>query len=270
MASGDLAGTVSAEQFLPSAVFDGVDDYIDVPHKDRLLGTNLTDGFTFSCWVKLRSSGEGSAAGSGQVMSKAVLENGFQFTCRQDSGKMQFWIKTTNKLQETTAIALNTWVHYLVTVSGAATALGNLYKNGVLGSTANVNMGQSVALITNTSAMRIGNGQAQTTTTCDGQIAKVRMWNRILSAAEITNDYEGKLNTDRLLFNYELNGNAFDSSQFANDGTTSGAYFTNVDFNNVIADVRAVNLAAVTDKLLVLPMYGRNGRVSVISANRTA
>ena len=49
----------SSGQFEGALDFDGVDDFIDVPHDDRLW---LTGGMTFMAWINMPNTGSGYRA----------------------------------------------------------------------------------------------------------------------------------------------------------------------------------------------------------------
>ena len=48
MAAGDLTGTVATVGERKAAFFDGVDDFVQIPHNANQLGANLLNGFTIS------------------------------------------------------------------------------------------------------------------------------------------------------------------------------------------------------------------------------
>ena len=97
------------------------------------------------------------------------------------------------------------------------------------------------------------------------------MWNRVLTAAEIAADYAG-YNSPRngLILDVPLQEDYNDKSATGLTGTNSGTYLTKTPFNAVRADVNSLNLAAVTDKIIALPVEGRNGTFTIVGANRAA
>ena len=49
---GDGITSISATRLNQTWLdFDGVDDFVDVPHNALQLGTNLSNGFTISAWI---------------------------------------------------------------------------------------------------------------------------------------------------------------------------------------------------------------------------
>ena len=58
MAAGDVDVRLTNVRAFAGNLFDGVDDYIEIPHDYRLLGVRLTNGFTISAWIKIKTFGE--------------------------------------------------------------------------------------------------------------------------------------------------------------------------------------------------------------------
>ncbi len=165
----------------PDAMFfDGVDDFVEIPHNANQLGVNLTEGFTISAWINPTSTGEG---GGGRILDKSSAVSGVDgFEYRLDDVS-QVLIKINAGAERISAIGsinFNEWNHVLVTVS--ASALVTNYVNGVLSGTPGTS--GAIAAITTTNAMRIGNRSGSTNETFDGSIQKLRIYNRVLTAGE--------------------------------------------------------------------------------------
>jgi len=261
MAAGDVTAKRSAYSDFPCNVFDGVDDYVEIPHNANQLGANLSNGFTISAWINPRSIGEIT----GKILDKSSANagvNGFDFRLTT-TNRIGFYINNgTIATCANNGITFGTWTHILITISPAQ--LANFYVNGVLSGTANQNLVQTISTITTTNAPRIGNRATATDRTFDGGIAKVKMWNKVLSSTEIAEDYAGKRTALGSLIIDEPLGGVY------NQGTNSGSLeVTNIP-TKLYADVNKTNLAAVTDKLIVLPIEGRDGNFTVLTANRAA
>lgn len=137
----------------------------------RLTNLPANNAVTLMAWVYVRSSATGGnlntmlrigAAGAGNMLN--LCENG---------GKMAIYDVASPK-QGATALPLNTWVHLTMTCDGS-NALG--YFNGALDLTVGSPTLPTVASITS--------GDSYTADPYDGDIAAIKIWNRVLSASEI-------------------------------------------------------------------------------------
>lgn len=269
MAAGDLTATRSTLSNLPCNVFDGVDDYVEVPHAAQQLGANLIDGFTISAWINPRSAGEDPA----RILDKSTGTNGqagFRFITINASKCLGVTLNAGSGRQSATnSILFNgVWKHVLITISNAQ--LINFYVDGTLSGTANQDLVQGVSAITTTNAMRIGNRAAASDLSFDGGIAKVKMWNRVLSAAEIAQDYAGNPPTFGLIHYFKLNGDYTDYGSVGVAATNSGSYAIDTLANQIKADIDKLNNAATTDNafLQVLTNFERMDVVEVIKVVR--
>lgn len=229
---------LAVRDFGTSLLFDGVDDYVEVPHNVNQL---VTAGLTLSAWVFILGDGESSA---GAIIDKSTStngENGFNLRLRTTS-RFRLTINGTT-LETTTITAPNIkqapkWVHIVVTVEPDGTA--RAYVNGTQvnwtsGATAQT---QPLTDITTTNAMRFGNRSGGTDRSFNGFIDTVRIWNRALSFDEIKRLYfDAHIIRDGLIGEYLLNEGsgavANDTSASANHGSVSGAtYSTLARFKN--------------------------------------
>ncbi len=181
-----LTGSCSAAQ---SFVFDGNDDYVNC-------GNILTASYTKEAWVKIDLSTNGNnmiSAGSG-VLGSAFWAPGI-YSYKLSAGHDGAW----NQVQDPTALSANTWYHVAVTYDAPSTTM-NLYKNGVLVAT-----NTTVQPFTGTSPLQLGafNG----TFVLNGSMDEVRIWNRALCPAEITNNMNCEIQTTAsgLVANYHFN-----------------------------------------------------------------
>ena len=177
---GDEAGATS---------FDGVDDYVEIPHNAAQLGANLANGFTISVWINVKSQGESG----GRFLDKSTTTTGgagFYFRIAT-SDRLALQINSGPAiLSAVNPIVYGTWYHVLVTVSSAQ--LVNFYVNATLNGTADQDAVQAISTITTTNDMRIGNRSGATDRTFDGLIQDVKMWNRVLTSAEIKELYNSR------------------------------------------------------------------------------
>ncbi len=169
--------------------FDGVDDYIEDP--DGELYTNGLTAFTASAWIKSDVTGtdrgflhtivpDGSDGVLGIRYDAAGSQSGFTNVI-----KVGLSVDGVNQLLESSAnIQTTNWQHVAVTWSS-----GNqfaLYLDGGL-DTPGYNEPGRVGSLNNATTLFVGKGgKADVTGGWDGLIDQVRLYDRVLSAAEIS------------------------------------------------------------------------------------
>ena len=189
--------------------FDGADTSIPVP---EFSNSALQSGFTISTWIKPDSIGETG----GRIIDKTEDTNGlngFYFIISTVGGGGTGHIRSniSNGIAVNSAlssIVYGVWQHALITITSDGVA--NIYLNGVLSGTANQNT-NPVSQITTANPLTIGNRSSATDRTFDGAISDVRIFNRVLSAEEITALYNG-------IGNYEI--------AFSSTASTTTQYLT--------------------------------------------
>jgi hypothetical protein len=167
--------------------FDGVDDVVNTGS-----GATLDDlrEMTISAWIRPNTLGEGSL---GRIVQKgAGVAAGFRFLL-QANNALSFAVDyTTTDLARATASRVFTfgvWTHVLVTWTGSATATNvRIYVNGVETRYGTTQNGAGTRTSDAASSLYIGN-ERYGTGTFDGSIDDVRVYNRVLSASEITAVY---------------------------------------------------------------------------------
>jgi hypothetical protein len=265
MAAGDITAKRSKYSDFPCNVFDGVDDYVEIPHAEQQLGANLSNGFTISAWINPRSLGESNA---GIILDKSENSvdalNGFTLKCATTT-RLRFRFGDGGDIYTAEgAFNLSTWFHVLISINNLGVAYH--YINGTL-SGVPADAG-SIASVTTTHVMRIGNPSDSTGRSFNGAIRQVKMWNRVLSTDEITEEYNGTHHKEGCIHFFKLGGDYTDYGSVGVTATNSGSLAANTIPTKVYADVNKTNLAAVTDKLIVLPIEGRDGNFTVLTANR--
>jgi len=267
MAAGDLTATRGNYSDYECNVFDGVDDYIEIPHNAAQLGTNLSNGFTISAWINPRSAGEGPNAGSIIDKSEGTsVQNGFTF--RMNDGLVRFRIAAVaDTSSAASSITYGNWYHVLVTINTEPKA--QIYINGVAsGSLTTTGL---LSAITTTNAMRIGNRAGATDRTFNGSIRSVKMWNRVLSTTEIAQDYAGTIVSTGLIHHFKLGGDYADYGSVGVTATNSGSIYNKSGMNQINTDISQMNIAATTsmDNLIVIP-NPMGKEVIAIGINRAA
>lgn len=244
MATGDVVCNLTNPLAKRCAVFDGVDDYVDITHKDDMLGANLSNGFSISADVFLKSNGE---LDTGYIIDKSTGTNG------QNGFRFHFALPDTIafKINNGTgrssgSISLNTWFNIIVTVT--AGQLCSFYVNGVLSGTANQDLVQGISTITTTTNARIGNRAGNTDRTWDGGIRNVCFYNKVLSSAEILKVGTGQNVKSGLIHRWKLDTDYNDSVGSA-DGTNSGSVLRAVD--DQVATALSDTRTTANDKYLI-------------------
>lgn len=170
--------------------FDGVDDYVDLT-SDAELTDIFDDGGTVTGWIFPRSWGESE---NGRILDKATQvsgdREGWMIALRGATPAVQFAQGFTGvrgfwRSQEGT-VSLNTWTHFAVVYD--ASSVDNdakIYLNGVEQSPL-VEIAPTGSIATDAGiSLRMGNYAQDTSRTFDGIIDDVRIYDRMLGAAEI-------------------------------------------------------------------------------------
>lgn len=165
--------------------FNGIDDYIEISHNDNQL---VTQGFSFSAWVNVNGAGESVAP---RIIDKSSdLSGGDGFIWFYSGAQERAFIKIHSGAQpasEEGSLPIGGgWKHIAVTVDSNGNAIH--YVNGVVSGTPSAT-GSTPSLITSTNPMRLGNSPISPTATFDGDIDDFRMYNIVLTAAEIFEIY---------------------------------------------------------------------------------
>ncbi len=157
-------------------VFDGVDDYVSVPHK---AAHALTNAVTLEAWVK-----PSAFVQNGGIATKGI--NGTQWTLTTlGDGRLEF-ISNFNlsggtafaAFQSTSRLTLGVWQHVAVAVGGGFV---RFYINGVLGGES----AQAITFATTTEPIIIGADLPGGDEFFRGAIDEVRVWNVVRTGAEI-------------------------------------------------------------------------------------
>lgn len=211
-----------------SAVFNGTDAKIKVPHSEDL---NLSGSLSISCWLK--SSGTNPYSGIIAKMQNNTPRNGYLLYA--NSGyPADFQVILNKEWPETMGSAVLTegffdgdWHHIVTTYDGETLAL---YKDGQI----EMEVAYTNGLTPNSLPLYIGWDPYYITSQqryFNGQIDDVRIYSRALSNTEIQELY-GATDDDGLVAHYPFNGNANDESGNGHDGTVNGATLTADRFGN--------------------------------------
>ena len=181
---------------------DGSNDYVSLPEGSV---AGLTD-FSISTWVRLDTT-----AASRRVFDFGTGTSDYMYLTPTSGSTVRFGITTNGSGSEqvingSTGLATGTWVHVTVTRIGTT---GRMYVNGTqVGS--NASMTLSPSSLGTTTQNWIGRSQSATNY-LDGRVDDFRIYNRGLSAAEVTTIQSGSTTPTGMLARYVFENNANDS-----------------------------------------------------------
>ena len=247
-------------------LFDGADDVIEIPHTPYELGTNLTNGFTISAWILARTAGEGNV---GRIFDKSSGINGdtgfaFQISAGV-GGVLKFRMGAGGTSRYGSAIGVfNYWFNALVTVSAAQ--LCTFYVNGVLNGSANQDLVGTIAGITTANNATIGCHNTGVGA-FDGGIRDVKMWNKVLSADEITQEAfsGGYVARENLIHYFKLGGDYTDYGFVGVAATNTGSVVACMD-GPLTTAVKAQRVASTDSWLLYRGRGGQIGSINIEQA----
>ncbi len=176
---GQTSTTTAIGKIGQALDFDGSDD-------DVQLLSNPLDGvsaFSISGWVNPDSTSSGTFS----LVSRWAGGGDNQILIRGGDGGVQFYTFNASAVQvggNISTYSINTWQHFVATYDGSTM---RMYKDGVVSATTYSQTGN----MANTSGgPRIGGGSGSGSEYyMNGQIDDVRIYNRALSASEITQLY---------------------------------------------------------------------------------
>src|SRR4051794_23928958 len=153
--------------------FDGVNDWVTVPDANSL---DMTGPLTLEAWVKPDVLGNWDTV----MMKEASGYLDYAIYATGDWQVPSGWARDANA-QGTQLLSTTAWSHLAYTFDGN---VSKLYVNGVLVSSATM----PFTLPNTTQPLRIGGNGIWSSEFFDGLIDEVRVYNRSLSAAEVTAD----------------------------------------------------------------------------------
>jgi hypothetical protein len=207
--TGTRHGTlVSSPPFVTGQISNAVDlngssQYVSLPDGSV---AGLTD-FTISTWVKLDTT-----ASSRRIFDFGTGTNTYMYLTPTNGTAIRFAITTGGSGSEqvitgTAALATGSWVHVAVTHIGNT---GKLYVNGAQVGSSNTSMTLSPNSLGTTTQNWIGRSQSGGNY-LDGKVDDFRIYNRGLSAAELTTIQSGSTTPANMLARYTFDANANDS-----------------------------------------------------------
>jgi len=200
--NGDLiAAATSSQQILgqigQALSFDGSTQYVDT---SNISAADNQSNFTVSAWFKMNASQTGhcfdtiaskigsGGIGSGKGWTVYVADN--NIACGSNAGKVYGQIAQdgSNYIQESSApaVKIGTWHHVVMVVQGGGAGTLKVYVDN--GPPNSGSLTGTVSSFNTTDNVRIGNDYDSAL--FNGSIDDVRIYNRVLSPAEITQLYK--------------------------------------------------------------------------------
>jgi hypothetical protein len=175
--NGTISGAtrVAAGRYGGALSFDGVDDWVTVPHDPAL---NLSSGMTIEAWVKPTVLTNWRAV----VTKEQTTALPYALYANSASSTPAATVFTTSALtaSDAPALTLGTWTHLAMTWDGS---VERLFLDGAQIATRSA----PGSLLTGTGPVRIG-GNSLRGEFFSGSIDEVRLYDRALSAARIGAD----------------------------------------------------------------------------------
>lgn len=186
--SNGFSGPKQRRGAFGSMLFDGTAGYITLGTPAKLNLVGQTNPFTLSAWIKIN----GHPANNAQFLSKSSLgsTNQFSMIVVAATGRVQIIAGTAGGSTGTIDVTDNAWHHIVMTVPVATSGM-LLYTDGTVETyTAGTGL---VGTLTTTNDTLIGArrdaSNADSLRWFPGSIDDVRIWNRVLSAAEVRQVY---------------------------------------------------------------------------------
>ena len=164
--------------------FDGVDDIVNCSSGSTL---DQLPAMTVAAWIKADTMGAG---GFGRIVQKGTGGGGgwrfLLFGTNQLQLAVDYGTTDLNRISAVNALSTGVWTHVVATWTGSATATNvQLYVDGVEVSYATTTNASGTRASDAAANLYIGN-ESGGTRAFDGALDDVRVYNRVLSAAEIT------------------------------------------------------------------------------------
>jgi hypothetical protein len=179
-----LTGVNSAYNFID---LDGSNEYIDCGNGTSL---QITKGFTISCWAKLDSSASNGTLYI--IAGKDASYKGWNLQ-RSTANKIVFYAETgtpsnlSDIATSSSTITDSNWHHYVGVFHGDGSTQSKIYIDG---SDVTSNSGSTFSTMTDSGGnMHLGKSPRQTSYGWYGSISGTAIWNKALSATEVSAIY---------------------------------------------------------------------------------
>lgn len=219
-----------------SAKFSGnSSSYVSVPNSSTL---NLTGSFSIEAWVN-----PANINNKGVISKGGALGTSLKYAIRITSSRVTLITNGAARISSktTSLIPLNVWTHIAATYNSASGQF-KIYINGLSDTSATV---AGAAPTTNTDSLFIG--ISGNSTPFNGKLDDVRLWNRELSAAEVSQYMRTALGTSSGIYSGLIMSIPFQGENASADNFKDMSSNNNNAFNrNVIAASPFSDLAPST------------------------
>jgi hypothetical protein len=169
-------------------VFDGTNDYVNVPDSPNL---NLTNQGTISVWINPATVTQDSYSGlASKSTGGSANQQSYQLSWRQVSnaffGSICNGSGTYNDLFAPLPTVANVWYNIVFTWNGSQL---NIYNNGVVIGTTTQTINNQILATDLTIGGNTYKGAGGGDDTFNGKIASVKLYNRGLTASEILQNF---------------------------------------------------------------------------------
>ena len=236
--------TTGAGKFGNSGNFDGADDFVNIPDNTLLKGM---DELTISFWAKHNT---GTFDSWEAMLTKGDTSGSYRI--HMSSNYVQWVVETENGYSPATSNFTPTadvWFHVVGTYKNGSQ---KLYINGI----ENGNSTHTGTVKTNTYPVAIGKNSQSTGRNWNGSIDEVRIYNRALSADEVTQLYNwapgpvGYWNFDEGegTTTYDKSGNGNNGTLITSPTRTNGKFGKAINFNGTSNYVSVPNSNSINPK----------------------
>jgi hypothetical protein len=218
-----------AGRYGQAASFNGGSSYVTIPSSTNPLGF-INNNFSYSLWVNATSGGEDDIIGNWDTGSSS--NNHFLMLF---NGRLRMHLKGAGVGDSTGLLSTNRWYHIVCTTDWTNGEF-KYYINGSLDSTKTISTtAHSVSAANN---LYIGT-RSGGSPNFGGRIDQVRIFNKVLSAAEVTTLY----NENSLIASYRFEGNAEDDTRNYDGTATNVTYEYGLSFTPDFVWVKARDAA---------------------------
>ena len=185
---GGLSGTITGATHSDGAdgafTFDGSDDNIDFGTN---LGTLPENGYSVCTWI-YPDSGMSNKPIVGTAWTANSPDFGFHMRILSNGKIRLITLATSYDYRDTSdTISTSGWSHMCGTYN-ASTRTTELYLNGSSNQGSNLTVGGPLSAFNDTRTIKVG-GTGGNSSVWDGKIAIVQLYNRVLSATEISQNF---------------------------------------------------------------------------------
>ena len=185
IASQNVPNHVANTMSSPYYRFDGVNDYVEIADSDNL---SFSKHLTISAWVRLNTD---DPTTSNVIVGKYHTSDKREYLFLITSTNVLSFVNSDDGISNVTVSTpsgipnLDKWNHFSATFDSGTV---KLYVNGVLEATGS---GDGTSIHNGVEPAYIGGNQGGVTNNLNGEIACVRLFNKVLTETEVKEQYSG-------------------------------------------------------------------------------